>query len=151
MADRDSSDLRADMLFMLVAAGVFAYFGFGSSWAHQFTNPAPPAQPQWLPMVAVLEWTLKGGAIAFGAAAALTMMRVRLGAVLYAGAGVLTAVLFIAIAIWHWTNPNGYYCGVPPILLVIFAAWNGYGSIAALLAMARPAAATQDMSSDPRT
>lgn len=129
MVDNRSSDLRADMFFMLVSAGVFAYFGFGSSWVHQYTTDTPP---QWIPMVAVLEWALKGGAIGCGLAAVLAFMRLTAGDWLYAIVGLITAVLFVAVAIWEWTNPRGLYSGVPAILLVIFAAWNGFGSLASL-------------------
>lgn len=114
---------------MLISAGILAYFGFGGSWAHKYTTTQPP---QLLTMVAVLEWTLKAGAIAFGLSALLAMIGQRLGSILYAVAGIATAVVFITVAIWEWTNPQGYYSGIPAILLLIFALWNGYGSLSSL-------------------
>ena len=124
-----TSQSRSDIFFMLISAGIFAYFGFGSSWAHKYTMTQPP---QLLPMVSLLEWTLKSGAIAFGASAILAMIGQRLGDLLYAVAGLLTAVIFVVVAIWEWTNPQGYYSGMPALLLVIFALWNGFGSWSSL-------------------
>lgn len=127
-----SSPLRADVFFMLLSALLFAYFGFIWSWAHQWTSTQPP---QRIPMIAVLMWTLRIGAIAFIVAAALSLARQRLGPFLYAVTGLVTSALFVVVAIWEWTNPNGYYSGVPAILLLVFALLNGYGSINSLRAL----------------
>jgi hypothetical protein len=120
-----ASEPRSQVFFMLISAGIFAYFGFGGSWAHQLTNTSPPVL---LPMVVVLKWTLRGGAIAFAIATVLSLLGSAIGPLLYAAAGLLTAALFVVVGIWEMTNPQGYYSGVPAILLFIFAAWNGYGS-----------------------
>jgi hypothetical protein len=126
MADRDS---RSEILFMLISAGLFAYFGWGVSWVHKYTTTQPP---QLLPMVVLLQWTMRGGAIAFGLAALISMLGSSIGSFVYAGAGLATAVIFLIVAIWEWTNPQGYYSGVPAILLLVFAVWNGYGSWSSL-------------------
>jgi hypothetical protein len=110
---------------MLISAAIFAYFGFATGWAHQYTTTTPPVL---IPMVVVLKWTLRGGAVAFALSAALTWLGAAAGPALYAAAGLATAVLFLAVAIWEWTNPAGYVSGVPAILLVIFALWNGFAS-----------------------
>jgi hypothetical protein len=123
---------RTDVFFMVISALLFAWFGFGSSWAHQYTTTQPP---QLLLMVVVLKWTLRGGAIAFGLSVILALTGSILGELLYAIAGLATAVLFAIVAIWEWTNPQGYYSGVPAFLLIIFAVWNGYGSWISLRAI----------------
>lgn len=117
--------VRSQVAFMLIGAAIFAYFGFATGWAHQRTTTTPP---QLLVMVVVLKWTLRGGAIAFGLSALLAMTGAVAGLLLYAVAGLVTSVLFVVVAVWEWTNPQGYFSGVPAILLLIFAAWNGWGS-----------------------
>jgi len=129
MTQQRQIDTKAQVFFMLISGGIFAYFGFGSSWAHQYTTTTPPVL---LPMVVLLEWSLKGGAIAFGVSALISMAGSILGPLLYAVVGLITAIIFAIVAVWEWTNPNGYFSGVPAILLIIFAIWNGFGSYSAL-------------------
>jgi hypothetical protein len=120
-----ASDSRSNIFFMLVSAAVFGYFGFGMSWVHQYTNTTPPV---WIPMIAVLMWTLRCGTIAFVASAIISMGKPWIGSLLYAAAGLATAAVFAVVAVWEWTNAQGYFSGVPPFLLILFALWNGYGS-----------------------
>ena len=137
MSTEQAGAARTDVFFMVISALLFAWFGFGTGWAHQYTTTQPP---QLLVMVVILKWTLRAGAILFGISAILAMMGSLAGEALYSLAGLATAVLFIVVAVWQWTNPQGYYSGVPAFLLVIFAAWNGYGSwlgLRAVLAAAR--------------
>lgn len=144
MSNERASAARTDVFFMVISALLFAWFGFGTGWAHQYTTTQPP---QLLVMVVILKWTLRGGAILFGISAILTMMGSLAGEVLYSLAGLATAVLFIVVAVWAWTNPQGYYSGVPAFLLVIFAVWNGYGSwlgLQAVRSAARPARGERD-------
>jgi len=122
-------DTRSQIFFMLISGGIFAYFGFASTWAHQYTTTTPP---QLLPMVVLLKWALRGGAIAFGVSALIALTGSLLGPLLYAVVGLITAVIFAVVAVWEWTNPQGYYSGVPAILLIIFALWNGFGSYSSL-------------------
>ena len=123
MTEQSSSEIRSQVLFILISAGLFAWFGFRTSWAHQYTNTQPP---ELVTMVVVLKWTLRVGAIAFGLSAILSMAGLRAGPAIYALAGVVTAALFLIVAIWDWSSP--YYCGIPVVLLVIFAVWNGFSS-----------------------
>jgi hypothetical protein len=137
---RISADIRSQVFFMLISAGIFAYFGFGSSWAHQLTNTNPP---KLLLMVVLLKWSLRLGAIAFGTAALLSLAGWLAGPLLYAVAGLVTSVLFVVVAVWERTNPQGYFSGVPALLLLVFAAWNGYGAwngLTSVLAMRRAGA-----------
>jgi hypothetical protein len=117
---------------MLLSAAIFAYFGFASSWAHQYTTTQPP---QLLSMVVVLKWTLRGGAIGFASSAIIAMVRPAAGELVYALISIVTAISFVIVAIWEWTNPQGYHSGVPAVLLVIFAAWNGFGAMSGLMSL----------------
>jgi hypothetical protein len=124
-AAESGNNTRSDILFMLISAAAFGYFGFGSSWAHQMTTTNPPVL---LTMVVLLKWTLRCGAVVFLAAALLSLVHRTLGSAAYAIAGLVTAGVFAVVAIWEWTNPQGYFSGVPAFLLMLFAVWNGYGS-----------------------
>ena len=134
------NETRSDIFFMLISAAVFAYFGYGFSWAHKYTTDQPP---KLLPMVVLLEWTLRGGAIAFAASAVLVMAKSAAGDLLYAIAGIVSAAIFVIVAIWEWTNSHNYYSGVPAILLIIFALWNGFGSVSSLREMMASPASTE--------
>ena len=123
------SDAKSQVFFMLISGGIFAYFGFATPWAHQYTTTTPPVL---LPMVVLLKWSLRGGAIAFGISALISLTGSAFGPLLYVVVGLITAAIFAVVAVWEWTNPNGYFSGVPAILLIIFAAWNGYGSLSGL-------------------
>ena len=129
MTQKTQIDTKSQVFFMLISGGIFAYFGFGSSWAHQYTTTTPPVL---IPMIVLLEWSLKGGAIAFGISALISFTGSVFGPLLYAIVGLITAVIFAVVAVWEWTNPNGYFSGVPAILLIIFAVWNGFGSYSSL-------------------
>ncbi len=128
----DRAGIFSGPVIMLFSAALFGYFGFMMSWAHQYTTTNPP---QLLVMVVILEWAFRGGAIAFLVSGIVAMVRLNIANLVYSVAGLVTAVMFLAVAIWDWTNPQGYYSGVPAILLLIFAAWNGYGSITGLRAV----------------
>lgn len=129
MNQNSQIETKSQVFFMLISGGIFAYFGFANSWVHQYTNTTPPVL---LPMVVLLKWSLRIGAIAFGVSALISFTGSVFGPLLYAIVGLITAVIFAIVAIWEWTNPNGYYSGVPAILLIIFAAWNGFGSYSGL-------------------
>ncbi|MDY7109916.1 MAG: hypothetical protein SYC29_14890 [Planctomycetota bacterium] len=132
MSEQRGGAAGADVFFMIISALLFAWFGFRAGWAHQYTTTQPP---QLLVMVVILKWTLRIGAILFGLSALQTIMGLLTGEVLYSLTGLVTAIIFIVVAIWEWTNPQGYYSGVSPFLLVIFAVWNGYGSLLGLRAV----------------
>lgn len=127
-----------DVLFMIISAGIFAYFGFAASWAHRHTIPTATEPARLLPMVALLMWTLRAGAVVFGACVVLAFVRARWADLLYAVAGAVAAVIFLAVATWELTNPRGYFSGVPPILLILFAILGGYGSLQTLRDFRRP-------------
>src|SRR3954465_14218038 len=108
---------------MLLSAAIFAYFGFGTTWLHYSTVNAN----QFLFFVALLDYTLKATAIGFGLAAVITMvMNKFVGNTIYAVLGILSALMFVVVAIMDWLDP--VHTAMSPLLLLIFAGWNGYGS-----------------------
>lgn len=114
---------------MFILAALFGYFGFYIGFLH--TNNLG----QFVLFYALLDWTLKATAVAFALAGVLTMIKPFLGNLLYAVAGLLSAILFVVIAtmdILDKQNPPG---AVPIFLLLIFAAFNGYGSVASLTSL----------------
>jgi hypothetical protein len=69
-----NSDSRSAIFFMLLSAGIFGYFGFSTTWLYTGVNG------QFLLFVALLDWTLKITAVAFGLAVVLTFILPWLGA-----------------------------------------------------------------------
>lgn len=118
------------MFFMLVSAGVFAYFGFGTQWSHQSLLTG-----QTLLFVVLLDYTLKSSAVAIGAAVLLTLIHRAAGGLLYGVVGLLGAMMFVVIAILDIRDQQ--HTAIDPILLFIFAAWNGFGSLASLRELLR--------------
>jgi hypothetical protein len=106
---------------MLLSAAIFGYFGFGMTWIHTSAITG-----QFLLFVALLDWTLKVTAIAFAVSGILTMLHARAGNMLYSIAGLLSAILFVVVAMLDMADKQ--HTAISPIILLIFAAWNGYGA-----------------------
>ncbi|MCP3902147.1 MAG: hypothetical protein GY715_00810 [Planctomycetes bacterium] len=132
MSNGQPAEARSHAFWMLISAGLFAYFGFVMGWAHRYTGPQAPQPGQLIPMVAVLMWTIRGSAIGFGASWLISLTGSTLGPLLYAVVGLVGAVIFVVVAVWEWTNPQGYFSGIPAILLLIFAVWNGAAAVGGL-------------------
>ncbi len=113
---------------MLLSAALFGYFGFMMSWNHHSAITG-----QFLLFVALLEWTLKGSALAYVAAAVLTVASPTIGNLVFGVAGLAGAILFVVIA--GMDHVDKQHMVLSPVLLLIFAAWNGYGSITGLRAV----------------
>ncbi|MHC5113398.1 MAG: hypothetical protein ACYTGP_03090 [Planctomycetota bacterium] len=139
MSHAEAAEARSQSFWMLISAGIFAYFGFATAWP-QLTTTNPP---ETIAMVVLLKWTIRVSACAFAGAWLLSLLGTMLGPILYAAAGLVGAVIFVIVAIWEWTNPQGYYSGVPAILLLIFAVWNGVASIGGLVSAFRRAPAAE--------
>ena len=113
---------------MLLSAAIFGYFGFATSWAHY-----SPRTGEFLLFVALLEWTLKGSALAFVASAILAFVQPVLGSFVFGVAGLVGAILFVVIAGMDYVDKQ--HASLHPVLLLVFAAWNGYGSLTGLRAL----------------
>jgi len=127
---------------MLISAALFGYFGF-------FRGLTPTTnQGTFVFFFALLVWTLKGTACGFILGGLLTFIRPVPGNLIYGITGLLSAILFVLIAVMDIMDKQNA-AAAPPVLLLIFAAWNGYGSwfgIRAVLELLRP---LPDLPSDP--
>ncbi len=112
---------------MLLSALIFGYFGFSTAFVHHSSITG-----KLLIYVPILEWTLKGVTIAFVLSAVITLINPLLGNLLYSIVGLLTAVLFIIVAIMDIADTQ--HMVMSPIVLILFAAWNGFGSWAGIVA-----------------
>jgi hypothetical protein len=106
---------------MLISAAVFGYFGFGTTWIHtsQLTGG-------FLLFVALLDWTLKSACVGFVVSAVVTFVAPRLGSLLYSLVGLGSAILFVVVAGLDFMDKQ--HAALDPLILLLFAAWNGYGS-----------------------
>jgi hypothetical protein len=132
MHDQRSAALASPAI-MLISAAIFGYF----AWSVLPTGP----NGQVVPLFALLDWTLTVSAIAFAASGLVAFARPRLGNLLFGVVGLIGAGLFVVIAVMDLANAS-LAVAVHPVLLLVFAAWNGYGSwsgLQALRAMGRAA------------
>lgn len=119
---------------MFISAALFGYFGFFMGLSH--TN----SLNQFVLFFALLDWTLKGTASGFILGGLLTLVLPVIGNLIYGLTGLLSAVFFILIAVLDIMDKQNAGAA-PPVLLLIFAAWNGYGSwfgIRAVITLLRP-------------
>lgn len=115
---------------MVLSAVIFGYFGFFMGpW-----NTASAVTGQFLLYVAMFNWTLQIFAIICLGSALLTVVNPLLGNVIFALAGLAGAVMLVIIAIMDFLDPSTIF-PYAPLLLVFFAAWNGYGAWMALKAI----------------
>ena len=110
---------------MILSAVIFGFFGFKMR--------ATAIDGEFVLFFALLTWTLRISAGLFVLSAVLTFVVPVAGNLLYALAGVVGAGLFVVVAVMDIADP--YDASVPWWLLLIFAAWNGYGSWLALRAV----------------
>ncbi len=108
---------------MLISAALFGYFGF---FMGGFSHTSS-INGQFLLYYALLDWTLKGTACGFILGGVLTIIRPVPGNLIYGITGLLSAIFFVLIAGMDIMDKQNA-AAAPPLLLLIFAAWNGYGS-----------------------
>lgn len=131
MDDHRQSSALGGPGIMLLSAAIFGFFGFyyvqGST-----LNASGQLVPSWF----LVKWTLRGAAILFAIAAGLTVVRPWSGNLLYSVCGLLSAALFVVILVVDYLDKQ-HAAPIPPVLLAIFAAWNGYGAWTELRAVLR--------------
>ena len=110
---------------MILSAAIFGYFGFSTSW-----NYYSVINGQFLLFVALLDWTLKVSAIAFLVSAVITYVHTLAGNILFGVVGLFGAILLLAIAGMDFLDKQ--HTAMSPLLLLIFAAWNGFASFSGL-------------------
>ena len=115
---------------MLFSAAIFGFFGF-----FYLNWNTPGVNGQVVPFRVLLGWTLKISSILFFVSAGVTLAQPVLGNLLYALVGVIGAGLFIIVAVMDLADPQHMIMPYAPFVLVLFAAWNGYGSWTSLRAV----------------
>lgn len=113
---------------MFFSAALFGFFGF-------YMGPwmtTSVVTGQFLFYVALFNCTLQGSSIACAVCGILSFVAARIAGALYAVIGLLGAASFLVIAVLDWLDPSTIMPGAP-FLLVLFAAWNGYGSYRGLM------------------
>jgi hypothetical protein len=125
---------------MLLSAAIFGYFGWGSTWLT--TGNAG----QFLPFVAIFEWTLKIGSIAFLVSAVLTFALPLAGNMLYAFSSVLSAIAMAIVLSLDFLDKQ--HRVMPEIVLVILVVWNLYGSWSGMREVMAASAARKPARSD---
>ena len=128
MTEPRSSAALAGPGIMLLSAVIFGYFGFTTNFV-----PHSVKTGQLLIYVPMLEWTLKVTAIAFGISGVAAFVRPLEANLLFCVAGLLSALLFVAVAVMDFADKQ--HTVMSPVLLLIFAAWNGFGSWSGLRAV----------------
>lgn len=126
MTQRSYSNALAGPGMMFLSAAIFGFFGFMMAFPE-----IDSISGNLIPMVVTLKWTLRAAAGAFLLSAVLSMANPRAGDILYAGVSLISAGLFAVVAVWDIMTPK-YVSGVHWFLLLVFAAWNGFGSYSSL-------------------
>jgi hypothetical protein len=123
MADK-TSQLTGPAI-MVLSALIFGYFG----WVIKpVATDGQTVLFMWL-----LSWTLRISAGLFVLSAVITLAAPVFGNLLYALVGVVGAGLFVVVVVMDIADKN--YRTIHPAILLLFAAWNGYGSWLALRAV----------------
>ena len=126
MTQRSYSNALAGPGMMFLSAAIFGFFGFMMAFPEIASTTG-----KLIPMVVTLKWTLRMAAVAFLLSAVLSMANPRAGDIVYAGVSLIAAGMFVVVAVWDIMTPQ-YVSGVHWFLLLVFAAWNGYGSFSGL-------------------
>lgn len=109
----------AGSFVMLFSAAIFGVFGF-------YMLKPLNSQGQAILFMVLLTWTLRISAVLFLLSALVTVARPVFGNLLYSLVGVVGAGLFVVVVIMDVADTKNQT--VHPLLLLLFAAWNGYGS-----------------------
>ncbi len=123
----EKNELFAGPAVMLFSAALFGFFGiFYVDWN------ALGVDGQVVLFRVLLGWTLKISAGMFAVAGVITFSRPRIGNLLYTLTGIASAGLFVVVAVMDVTDERHGFMPYGPVVLLLFAAWNGYGSWSAL-------------------
>lgn len=120
-----ATDRAPDLFGPLLSTAIFGYYGFLAGL--NTTDGAGVSIGLWLGTL----WILRAAAVLFLLSALLALRGDRRTNLLYGGAGLIATAGLAAILVWDQIDTN-YSLVFSPILLVLFIAWNGYGSIMTL-------------------
>ncbi|MCZ6834138.1 MAG: hypothetical protein O7G85_00035 [Planctomycetota bacterium] len=126
MRENDRHPALAGSGYMLFSAALFGYFGFLMGMTPYNTSN------QLVMLFASFIWVLRGVSIGFALSAVLTFANGLIGNLVYSVVGLLSALGFVGLAVWDVLDTQYTLPSMPmipaPMLLLLFAAWNGYGS-----------------------
>lgn len=123
---QERRDSATELFLMFIGAGLFAYFGFATQWMHQSAVTG-----QTLAFVVLLDWTLKISAGVMAVSIVLYFLHRPFARIVYALIALLSAVSFVVVAVLDWMDPQ--HTALHPIILILFAAFNGYGAFMSLI------------------
>ncbi|MFZ9880704.1 MAG: hypothetical protein ACO3QC_04810 [Phycisphaerales bacterium] len=112
-------DTELDVLGPALTAAVFGYFGFIAGLATTGNDG------ETVPLYTAFVWSMRVVALGALVAVLLALSGNRRAAPLYLAIMVLTTVCPLGCAIWDLADTT-YNLASPPILLIVFAIWNGY-------------------------
>jgi len=118
--------LFAGPVAMLLSAAILGFVGFSRDWS------APFPDGQVILFMVVLGWTLRITACVFVLSAILAFPKPTAGNLLYSLAGVTSAGLFVVVAVMDVTDTDHMIMPYGVVVLLLFAAWHGFGSWSAL-------------------
>ena len=107
---------------MFISAVLFGFFGFVMQ-----LNPIG-VNGQHLLYIPIFVWTMRASAIAFALAGLMTFKAPLAGNLIYTVAGLLSAIMFVIVAVMDIQDKQHTIMPYAPFLLFVFAAWNGWGS-----------------------
>ena len=110
---------------MLVSAALFGFFGFF------VIQPVSGAEF----FVLLFAWTVRLTAVCYVVTAGLTAVRPLVGHLLYSLIGLISAVLLIVVSLMDFANTQVQIFSYSEIIVLLFAAWNGFGSWQGLQAL----------------
>ncbi|MCE2882072.1 MAG: hypothetical protein LW636_06920 [Planctomycetaceae bacterium] len=117
MATNRNAEL--DVLGPALTAAVFGYFGFIAGLATTGNDG------EMVPLYAVFVWSMRVVALGALASVLLALSGSRKTAPLYLAIMALAAASSLGCAAWDLADTT-YNLACPPILLIVFAIWNGY-------------------------
>jgi len=118
--------LFAGPVVMLLSAAIFGFVGFFRDWS------APFPDGKVILFMVLLGWTLRISACVFLLSGILALVRPVMGNLLYALAGIGSAGLFVVVAVMDVTDTDHMIMPYGEVVLLLFAAWHGFGSWSAL-------------------
>lgn len=107
-----TTDLAGDAVGMFISAAIFGFFGFFYFGAQQT-----------ILLFQIVLWTLRGSAIGFALAGALTLARMRIGPMVFQVIAAISSIMLIVTGIWHFVDPT--VANLNGVLLLLFGIWNG--------------------------
>lgn len=109
---------------MFFSAALFGFFGF-----YYLNISYYDPSGQFVFFAALIDLTLKISAVAFLLSGVITMFNRMMGNLIYSVIGLIGALAFALGGVLDLLDPNNT---IQPILILLFAGWNGFSSYSSL-------------------